>query len=189
MWEMGLEQYAQEVGIDWQWQAMDGAMVKARLGEKSTGANPTDRGKTGTKRSVLSDGNGIPIGVAIEGANRHNMKMTQATLEAQRMLPSEHEAEPVQNLCLDKGYDYEEVREILTAWEYIGDIPPRARREQMIDEIPNYRARRWVVEPTHSWMNRFCRLSSRWEKKPENYLATIHLACACIVVKAIQVFG
>jgi transposase len=138
---------------------------------------------------VLTDGNGVPIGIAIEGANRHDMKMTEITLESQRIVPSETEAGKVRNLCLDKGYDYEEVREILKAWGYVGHIPPRDERERIIHDIPNYRARRWVVERTHSWMNRFRRLLIRWEKKPENYLAMIHLACACIVVRAIQVFG
>lgn len=95
----------------------------------------------------------------------------------------------MRNLCLDKGYDYEDVREIVKAWGYVGHIPPRDERERIIDDIPNYRARRWVVERTHSWMNRFRRLLIRWEKHEENYLAMIHLACACIVVRAIQVFG
>lgn len=138
---------------------------------------------------VLTEGHGIPIGVAIEGANRHEMKLTESTLEAQRIVPSELEKEQVRNLGLDKGYDYEEVREFLKAWGYVGHIPPRDERERMIHDIPNYRTRRWVVERTHSWMNRYRRLLIRWEKKPENYLAMIHLACTTIVVRAIRVFG
>jgi transposase len=135
---------------------------------------------------VLTDGRGIPLAVTIEGANRHDMKMTEMTLEAQRIIPSDQE---VRNLCLDKGYDYEEVREIVKAWGYVGHIPPRDERDRIIHDIPNYRARRWVVERTHSWMNRFRRLLIRWEKRKENYLGMIHLACACIVVRAIRVFG
>ena len=120
MWELGLEEYAQKVGIDWDWMLMDGAMVKAPLGGEATGVNPTDRAKSGTKRSVLTDGRGIPLAVAIEGANRHDMKLTEPTLEAQRMVPSYTE---VRNLCLDKGYDYHEVREIVKALGYGGHIP------------------------------------------------------------------
>ncbi len=75
---------------------MAGAMVKAPLGGEATGANPTDRAKSGTKRSVLTDGRGIPLAVALAGANRHDMKLTEPTLEAQRMLPSDPE---VCNLC------------------------------------------------------------------------------------------
>ena len=62
------------------------------MGEKSTRPNPTDRSKSGTKRSVLVDGQGIPLGITVDGANRHDMKMTRATLESMvihnRPLPS-----------------------------------------------------------------------------------------------------
>ncbi len=117
------------------------------------------------------------------------MKLTEATLEAQRIVPNDLEAEQVRNLCLDKGYDYDEVRMIVAAWGYVGHIPPRDESKRIIYDIPNYRARRWVVERTHSWMNRFRRLLIRWEKKPENYLAFLHLTCAIIAIRASQVFG
>jgi len=86
------------------------------------------------------------------------MKLTQATLEAQRMIPPDLEPEQLRNLCLDKGYDYEAVRMIVAAWGYVGHIPPRDESKRIIHDIPNYRARRWVVERAHSWMNRFRRL-------------------------------
>jgi len=49
--------------------------------------------------------------------------------------------------------------------------------------IPGYRARHWVVERTHSWMNRFRRLLIRWEKKVENYVVMLYFACTCITQK------
>jgi putative transposase len=60
---------------------MDTIMTKAPLGGKSTGPNPTDRAKSGTKRSILVEGNGIPLAVTVAGANRHDMKMAEKTLE------------------------------------------------------------------------------------------------------------
>ena len=51
------------------------------------------------------------------------------------------------------------------------------------------RARRWVVERSHSWMNRFRRILVRWDKKPENYLALLHFACALIAFRAAGLFG
>jgi putative transposase len=138
---------------------------------------------------VLTDGRGVPLGVALEGANRHDMKMTEATLESQRIIPSDTDETWLRNLCLDKGYDYEDVRQRVKAWGYEAHIPPRDESQRMIRDIPNYRARRWVVERTHSWMNRFRRLLIRWEKKPENYLAMIHLSFATIAVRAVEVFG
>ncbi len=117
------------------------------------------------------------------------MKLTEATLDSQPIVPCELEREQLRHLCLDRGYDYDEVRKIVAAWGYVSHIPLKDESQRMIHEIPNYRARRWVVERTHSWMNRFRRLLIRWEKKPENYLAFLHLSCACIAIRAIQVFG
>jgi len=73
LWQAGLLEYDRRKGLDWEWQAMDGAMTKAPLGGEATGPNPTDRGKSGTKRSLLTEGHGMPIGVAAEGANRHDL--------------------------------------------------------------------------------------------------------------------
>jgi len=70
-WAQGLLTYDEFKGIEWEWQAMDGAMTKAPLGQEQTGPNPTDRAKRGVKRSLLVEGHGLPIGLAVEGANRH----------------------------------------------------------------------------------------------------------------------
>jgi putative transposase len=81
LWQAGLQSYDERIGIQWEWQAIDGAMTKAPLGCVATGANPTDRGKRGVKRSLLTDGAGIPLAVVIDGANRHDMKLLCATLD------------------------------------------------------------------------------------------------------------
>jgi putative transposase len=156
---------------------------------KKVGKNPTDRGKLGTKRSVLTDGQGIPLGVAVDGANRHDMKLVDATLEAILIKRPEPTVTWPQHLCLDKGYDYDAVRETLEAWGYTAHICCRGEDTQAMGEIPGYRARRWVVERTHSWMNRFRRLLIRWEKKVANYLALLHFACAWITFRAAELFG
>src|SRR5258708_14689384 len=67
----GLTEYDEVQGIEWEWQSVDGAMTKAPLGKDATGPNPTDRGKRGTKRSLLTDEAGIPLALAVDGANRH----------------------------------------------------------------------------------------------------------------------
>lgn len=119
LWEAGLRAYDEAKGIEWTWQAVDGAMTKAPLGGKGTGPNPTDRGKSGTKRSLLTDGRGVPPGLAVDGANRHDMKMLEPTLNATVVgRPQPNTAEP-QHLCLDKGYDYPVVRELASALEYV----------------------------------------------------------------------
>jgi putative transposase len=68
-WRQGLLAYAALAGINWEWLAMDGAMGKAPLGGLWTGPNPTDRARRGTKKSLLTDGRGAPLGVAVAGAN------------------------------------------------------------------------------------------------------------------------
>jgi putative transposase len=143
------------------------------------GKNPTDRGKLGTKRSLLTDGHGLPLGVAL----------VEATLEAIMIKRPEPTVTQPQHLCLDKGYDYEAVRETLDAWGYTAHIRRRGQEVQAKRDIPGYRARRWVVERTHSWMNRFRRLLIRWEKKVDNFLALVHFACAWITFRAAELFG
>ena len=62
LWRVGLERYDELQGLDWSWLSMDGAMTKAPLGGGKTGRNPTDRGKIGVKRSLLTEAPGVPVG-------------------------------------------------------------------------------------------------------------------------------
>ena len=145
-----------------------------------TGKNPTDRAKSGVKRSVLTDANGIPLSVAVSGANTHDMRMTQETLkglQAKRPKPTKKRK---QHMCLDKGYDFDEVRGLVEEFAYTAHISKRGTDAQKIKKSARKKARRWVVERTHSWMNRFRELLVRWSKKPENYIAMLHFVCALI---------
>jgi len=153
------------------------------------GKNPTDRGKIGTKRSVLTEGGGVPIGLAVEGANRNDFKMVRETLESIPIERPEPSAEKPQGMCLDKGYDYDEVRELLCEFGFTAHIRARGEEAQAIKQEVGYKARRWVVERTHSWMNRFRRILVRWDKKVKSYLAFLHLACAYITYKQAGLLG
>ncbi len=118
------------------------------------------------------------------GANRNDFKLTQATLANIPIArPTPTPVDP-QGLCLDKGYDYPEVYALLLAFGYTGHIRARGEAAQAIKHEAGYKARRWVVERTHSWMNRFRRILIRWEKKPANYLGLLHLVCALITYRA-----
>ena len=161
-------------------------MTKAPLGGHGTGANPTDRGKKGTKRSVLTDGNGIPLSIVVDGANRHDKMLVKGTLDAIVIQRPSHKI--VQNICMDKGYDFPDIRELVKEYGYTAHIKSRGEENIRI-QMPGFRARRWVVERTHSWLNRFRRLLVRWEKKIENYLAMLYLACAWITFRAAGLFG
>lgn len=199
LWRAGLAEYEELEGIEWEWQAIDGAMTKAPLGRDATGNNPTDRAKMGTKRSMLTDGAGIPLAVVVEGANRHDSKLLVATLDGLVVArPAQGEKEEAttsseQHLCLDAAYDTHEVRQEIEARSYEPHISPadknkRGERKEARQHLGG-RARRWVVERTHSWLNRSRRLLVRWEKKMENYLGFVHLACAQLIFSKILVSG
>ncbi len=157
------------------------------FGGEAVGANPTDRAKVGTKRVLLTDGASVPLAVSVDGANRHDSKLVEVTLKAVQVVPDDPTVQ--QNLCLDKAFDYPHVAELVRAYAYSPHIRSRGEEKRELAEIPGYRARRWVVERTHSWMNRFRRLLIRWEKKKVNYLNMIYLACAYITFRAAEVFG
>jgi putative transposase len=182
-WKSGLLAYEALQGIDWAWLAMDGAMTKAPLGGEAVGKNPTDRGKIGTKRSVLTDGGGVPLGLAVEGANRHDFKMARETIESIPVERPEPSPATPQGMCLDKGYDDDEVRELLAEFGFTAHIRARGEEAKALKQEAGFKARRWVVERTHSWMNRFRRILIRWDKKVRNYLGFLHLACALITYK------
>lgn len=132
------------------------------------------------------------MGLEVDGANRPDMESVEATLESIPVERPEPTEEAPQHLCGDKGYDYPAVRELVATWGYTAHIPvKKAKGAEPVarEKIPGYRARRWVVERTHSWMNRFRRLLIRWEKKVSNYKAFLHLACAWITFKAAGVLG
>lgn len=188
LWQAGLCEYDGKVGIGWKWQSVDGCMTKAPLGGEAVGPNPTDRAKSGTKRSLLTDQTGIPLALAIDGANRHDKKMLENTLcglMADRPDPDEDR----QHLCLDKGYDFADIRDLAVELGYVPHITARGEEAAAKKRSPRYRARRWVVERSHSWLNRFRRILVRWEKLVARYEAFLHFACALIVWRAAGVFG
>ncbi len=131
---------------------------------------------------MLTDGRGIPLGVAIDGANRPDYQIMEATVRAIPIPRPAPTPEQPQHLCLDNGYDYEAVRTVAVEWGYTLHIRPRG--EEAKARAAGKKARRWVVERTHSWLHRFRRILIRWDKKPGNYLAFLHLACALITFRA-----
>jgi len=123
------------------------------------------------------------VGLAVAGANRNDHLLMEETLIFPPMArPEPTEAKP-QGLCLDKGYDYDSVRELAAEFGFTLHLRTRGEEAQAIKKEAGYKARRWVVERTHSWMNGFRRILVRWEKKAVNYLGLLHLVCAYITIK------
>lgn len=117
------------------------------------------------------------------------MRLVEKTLESILLERPAVRAYWLQNLCLDKGYDFDAVRKVVEEFDYTAHIRARGEEAKAIKERPGFKARRWVVERTHSWMNRFRRLLIRWEKKAENYLAMLHLVCAVIAIRCAGLLG
>jgi putative transposase len=137
----------------------------------------------GAKRSLLCEARGVPIGLAHDGANRHDLKLLSATLESIPIERPEPTAATPQGLCLDRGYDYDSARKAALARGFTPHI--RTRGEEIKGKLrtPGWRARRWVVEACHSWLNRNRALLIRWSKKEENHLALLMLASGLIAFK------
>jgi transposase len=112
------------------------------------------------------------------------MKLVRSTLEnimAKRPLPTT--VQP-QGLCMDKGYDYDEVRAIVREFGLTAHLRARGEEAGSIKQIAGFKARRGVVERTYGWMNRFRRILVRWEKLPETFIAMLHFACGIITWRA-----
>lgn len=136
---------------------------------------------------MLTDGRGVPIAVAIAGANVHDQKLLAATLggiPVRRPRPTRRRS---QHLCLDAGYTGKPVLKIVRGLRYKDHVSGRRDEQRRVHR--GGRARRWVVERVHSWTNRARRLLVRWEKKAENYLAFIHLRFAFVALSAAGVLG
>lgn len=111
------------------------------------------------------------------------MKLLEPTLESVPIARPIPEEESPQGLCLDKGYDYEDIRELAAAQRFEPHIRARGEEVERKRDHPDWRARRWVAEACHSWLNRNRAIQIRWSKKDENHLALLQLASGLIAFK------
>ncbi len=167
-----------------------------------TGNNPTDRSKLGTKRHILTDKKGIPLSVVISSsASTHDIKLVTDVVDNvvihKRPLSYKtktRKRRKIQHLCLDKAYNSESEEQELIKRGYVLHIPPKRKRgeeegtkitTQRCSNRKKHSAKRWVVERTNSWHNRFRKLFTRYEKKVENYLGLVQLSCCMIIYRKI----
>ena len=173
-----LDAYDRIVGLDLENLTVDGCIVKAPCGGEAAGKSPVDRGKQGTKRSLLTDGAGIPLGCVIAPANRHDSPLLRPTLELLSRfeicfglgLPDDI------TVHLDAGYDSAVTRSLLDELGCDGVISVKG--------FPLQAGRRWVVERTNSWHNRgFKKLAICTERRGRVIDAFIALANAVIITR------
>jgi putative transposase len=125
----------------------------------------------------------------VAGANRHDLKLVKQTVNSLVVKRPRPTKKRPQGRCLDKGYDYEEVRETLREFGFTAHIRARGEEARAMKRHARFKARRWVVERPQSWMNRLRRVLMRWDKSADHYLAFLHFACALIAFRAAGLFG
>ena len=135
---------------------------------------------------MLVDGAGVPLALVVTGANRHDVSQLQTVLDS-IVIKRPDIFEYPQHLCLDKGYTGEPALEIVVLRGFIPHIKSRGQEKDEKEKDPANKARRWVVEVAHSWMNRFRKLLVRYEKLTTSYKGLLMLACAFIAFRKANV--
>jgi transposase len=177
--EQALAGYDKIIGLDLSEVSIDGSQHKAPFGGQGTGRNPTDRGKQGWKWSICTDRGGVPIGWAIDGANRHDTVLLNPTLGtvAARGLISD-----IETLHLDRGYDNNPVRVLVTEVGITDLVCARKRRRgEATEPKPVPLGMRWPVERTNSWLSNYGQLRRNTDRRIIHRLAAIALAVALII--------
>lgn len=174
-----LAAYDRIIGLDFSECAVDGSQHKAPTGGEGTGPSPVDRGKRGWKWSLFADRNGIPIGWAANGANRHDTVLLEPTLAAVNDHGLLAECE---TLHLDRGYDNGVVRR-LVADLGIDDLicskvrPPGTATTKKLVPL----GMRWPIERTNSWLSNFGQLRRNTDRRTLHRLAQLALAIALLL--------
>jgi transposase len=171
---LALRAYDRMIGLDLEDLAVDGCLTKAPGGGEVAGRSPVDRGKQGLKRSIVTDGTGIPLHVVSAGANRHDSPLLGPTLAGLEKLDGLPEDVTVH---LDRGYDGRPTRTLLDELGLHGAI---ARKGV---PAPIQAGSRWVVERTHSWMNGYGKLRRCTEKHAAVVDFYLFLAAALVVIR------
>jgi transposase len=165
-----------------------------------TGNSPVDRSKLGTKRHILTDKEGIPLSVIITSASTHDIKAVTEVIDntiikritlSSRSKGRKRRRKQYQHLCLDRAYNSKSVKHEIIKRGYVLHMPYKRKRGQKTETLckkkypSSAKNKRWVVERTNSWHNRFRKLFTRYEKKVENYLGLVHLSCSFIIYRKI----
>lgn len=167
------------IGLDLTEVAIDGSLHKAPYGGEGTGPNHTDRGKRGWKWSIGVDRHGIPLGWAIDGANRNDSRMLAPTLEA---IAENHWTSEIEIVHLDRGYDYPKIRRQLIDAGLADHVIQRRRNRG--DHRPKTITfgLRWIVEAANSWLSNYGQLRRNTDRRSCHRLAAISLVVTVLIV-------
>jgi len=126
------------------------------------------------------DGRGVPLSLVVTGANRHDVSQLALVLEE---IVIERPKDIDQHLCADKGYTGQPALQVIVSKGYIPHVKTRGEEIQEKRNNLGWKARRWVVEVSHSWFNRFRKILVRYEKLADTYMALLHMAAAIIAYR------
>ena len=179
-----LTAYDRIIGLDLDDLAVDGCITKAPCGGEVAGRSPVDRGKQGTKRSVATDGQGIPLHLVAARANAHDSPLLEPTLagvvDMIGTLPQYHDlrgGDDFPTVHLDRGYDSAKTRALLHILGFDADIAVKGQ------PAPIQASRRWPVERLHSWLNGYGKLRRCTDKRKVVVEFWLYLAAALTVIR------
>lgn len=152
-------------------------------GGKECGPNPTDRSKPGIKDHILVDGRGVPLSILVTAANVNDSPMLGELINHCAVVRPRPLSRQPQHLCLDAAYDNAPAHRVVMVECYEGHIAPRGGRDESLPRHASGQARRWVVERTHAWHDRFRRLVVNWEKTIGSRTAFLWLASALVAYR------
>ena len=152
-------------------------------GGDKTGPNPTDRGRLGTKRHLITDRNGIPLAFVLTGANTNDSMPFEELLDSIAPIGGKQGRARCRpdKLHADKAYDHRRCRQ---ACRRRGIAPRIARRG--VETSQKLGRHRWVIERTFAWINRFRRLVTRYDRRSDIHYAFTALACSLICFNKLQ---
>ncbi len=130
---------------------------------------------------------GVPLSIIVTGANRHDVTQLETVLDSIVIKRPEPAVDKLQHLCADKGYEGKSAHQSIVDRDYIPHVRRRGEEIEAKKIVPGYRARRWIVELCHSWLNRFRKILVRYEKTLSSYTALLHLAAAIICWRKVGV--
>lgn len=175
-----MAEYDDMYGIAWEWQSIDGNLLKSPLGQDDVGPNPTDRGKKGSKRHLLVDERGVLLSIVVTAANVNDCTQVANALSS---LAKPAPEDMQKHLCADAGYYGRKPRQAMEQAGYTLHVKSQREEQEALRDLPNYKARRWVVEAAFSWLNRFRKILVRYEKTLCDFTALNQLAAAIIALR------
>jgi len=182
IWKSFLMLYDRKNGLRLQEQSIDSNHKKSPLGGDKTGKSPVDRRKLGTKLNLAVEENGIPIGATIARANQHD---TQLFIPIIDDLQNQINQSKNHYLHTDKGYSSKKNHKEAVSRNFTPVMPEKKPKNKPYKTLPKKDTKRWVVERTFSWINRFRRVFVRYERKSKYFLSMVQFTFQIMIFKKI----